>query len=170
MLNKKIEEAINKQINAELWSGYLYLSMAAYFEDENLPGFANWMKIQYEEEVSHAMKFFDYVNERGGRVILQPIDKVDTEWDNPVHAFEDTLDHERKVTGLINNLVDLSREENDHATFNMLQWFVEEQVEEEASAEDILNKLKMIDGKGHGLLMMDKELGARTFTPPADEE
>ena len=169
MLNKKVEDALNEQINAELWSAYLYLSMAAYFEDQNLSGFANWMKIQYQEETAHAMKFFDYVNERGGRVILKPIDKVDSEWKSPIHAFEDTLDHERKVTALIHNLVDVASEEKDHATFNFLQWFVEEQVEEEASAEDILNKLKMIDGKGSGMFMMDKELAARVFVDSTKE-
>lgn len=169
MLNKKVEDAINEQINAELWSAYLYLSMAAYFEDEGLPGFANWMKIQYQEETSHAMKFFDYVNERGGRVILKPIDKVENEWKDIIHVFEETLKHERLVTSLINNLVDVAMAEKDHATFNFLQWFVGEQVEEEASAEDIINKLKMLDGKGPGLFMMDKEMAARVFVDHTKE-
>ena len=169
MLNKRVEEALNEQINAELWSAYLYLSMAAYFEDQNLSGFANWMRIQYQEETAHAMKFFDYINERGGRVMLKPIDKVDAEWKDIVHAFEDTLEHEQKVTSLIHNLVDIANEEKDHATFNFLQWFVEEQVEEEASADEILNKLKMLDGKGAGIFMMDKEMAGRTFVDPTKE-
>lgn len=169
MLNKKVENAINEQINAELWSAYLYLSMAAYFEDQGLSGCANWMKIQYQEETAHAMKFFDYVNERGGRVVLKPIEKVDIEWDNAIHVFEETLKHERVVTSLIHKLVDIATEEKDHATFNFLQWFVEEQVEEEASAEDIVNKIKMFEGKGPGMFMMDKELAARTFVDPNTE-
>ena len=163
MISKKIETELNKQINAEFWSAYLYLSMAAYFEDQNLPGFTNWMKVQYQEEISHVMKFFDYINERGGRVILEPIAAVKTEWKNEIEAFEETLAHERKVSELINNLVNLAIEENDHATNNMLQWYVAEQVEEEATAEEILNQLKMIEGNKYGLLMLDREFKNRTF-------
>ncbi len=163
MLNKKIEKAINKQINAEIWSAYLYLSMSAYLEDSGLPGFANWMKNQWKEELAHAMKFFDYVNERGGRVVLEPIAKVPKEWKNPVHIMEETLKHEREVTSLINSLTDLAIKEKDHATNNLLQWFIAEQVEEEATVGEILNKLKMIGGKGHAMLMIDKELGSRVF-------
>lgn len=164
MLNKKIEKELNEQINAEYWSAYFYLSMAAYFESENLPGFANWMKIQYQEEISHVMKFFDYINERGGRVILKPIDAVKTEWNDPIEAFDNTYKHEQKVTKLINNLVNISFEEKDHATYNMLQWYVAEQVEEEAAADSILQQLKMLEGNKHGLLMLDRELKQRTFT------
>jgi ferritin len=163
MLNKKIEKAINKQINAEIWSAYLYLSMSAYLEDKGLPGFANWMKNQWKEELAHAMKFFDYVNERSGRVVLEPIAKVPKEWKSPIHIMEETLKHEREVTSLINNLTDLAIKEKDHATNNLLQWFIAEQVEEEATVGDILNKLKMIEGKGHAMLMIDKELGSRVF-------
>ena len=164
MLIKKIEKELNDQINAEYWSAYFYLSMAAYFESENLPGFANWMKIQYREEISHVMKFFDYINERGGRVILKPIDAVKTEWNDPIEVFDDTYKHEQKVTELINNLVNISFEEKDHATYNMLQWYVAEQVEEEAAADSILQQLKMLEGNKHGLLMLDRELKQRTFT------
>ena len=164
MLNKKIEKELNEQINAEYWSAYFYLSMAAYFESENLPGFANWMKIQYQEEISHVMKFFDYINERGGRVILKPIDAVKTEWNDPIEVFDETYKHEQKVTELINNLVNISFEEKDHATYNMLQWYVAEQVEEEAAADSILQQLKMLEGNKHGLLMLDRELKQRTFT------
>jgi len=163
MLSKRMEEELNKQINAEIWSAYLYLSMSAWFEDKNLAGFANWMKVQYQEETTHAMKIFDYVNERGGRVLLQPIAAVDTKWEDETDVFETTLKHEQKVTSLINNLVNIAIEEKDHATNNMLQWFVEEQVEEEASADEILQQLKMLKGNPHGILMLDRELKQRTF-------
>ena len=163
MLSKRIEKELNDQINAEYWSAYFYLSMAAYFENKNLPGFANWMKVQYQEEISHVIKFFDYVNERGGRVLLKPIDTVKTEWKDEIEVFDDTLKHEQKVTGLINNLVNIAVEEKDHATHNMLQWYVSEQVEEESSADEILQQLKMLEGNKHGLLMLDRELKQRTF-------
>ncbi len=163
MLSKRIKEALNKQINAELWSAYLYLSMSAYFENQNLPGFANWMRVQYQEEMTHALKIFDYVNERGGKVLLKPIAAVKTEWKNATEVFEETLKHERVVTGLINNLVDISLKVKDHSTNNMLQWFVAEQVEEEASADNILQQIKMFGGKGDGLFMLDRELNQRTF-------
>jgi len=168
MLKKKIENEINKQINAELWSAYLYLSMSSYFSSINLNGFANWMWIQTREEVSHAMRFYSYVNERGGRVILDPIQKVPKEWKSPLHVFEETYKHEQKVTALINDLVNLAISEKDHATTNMLQWFIDEQVEEEGSADEILQKLKLIEKDKGGLFMIDQELGKRMFTPPAD--
>lgn len=163
MLSKRMEEELNKQINAEIWSAYLYLSMSAWFEDKNLAGFANWMKVQYQEETTHAMKIFDYVNDRGGRVLLQPIAAVDTKWEDETDVFETTLNHEQKVTSLINNLVNIAIEEKDHATNNMLQWFVEEQVEEEANADEILQQLNMLKGNPHGILMLDRELKQRTF-------
>jgi ferritin len=169
MLNKKVEEAINKQINAELWSAYLYLSMSAYFESQNLPGFANWMKVQYQEEVSHAMKFFDYINERGGRVNLMPIAEVKTDWKDAIDIFKETLAHEQKVTGMINDLVDLAIVEKDHASNNMLQWYVDEQVEEEANADALLQQLKMLNNNQQGLLMLDKELQSRTFVDETKE-
>ncbi len=168
MLNQRLENELNKQINAEFWSAYLYLSMSAFFESKNLAGFANWMKIQYQEENSHALKLFDYVNERGGRIVLQPIAAVDSEWKNVIDVFETTLKHEQHVTYLINNLVDIAIEEKDHATSNMLQWFVNEQVEEEASVSDILDQLKLIEGKGAGLFMLDRELKQRVFVPIQD--
>ena len=166
MLNKKVEAAINSQINAELYSAYLYLSMAAYFESENLPGFANWMRVQFEEEQFHGLKMFDYVNERGGRVVLAPIEGPKTEWANIIEVFEETYKHEQHVTSLINNLMDVSIAEKDHASVNFLQWYVNEQVEEEANCEKLLFQLRLIDGKGQGLLMLDRELGTRVFTPP----
>jgi ferritin len=170
MLSKKMEKELNNQINAEFWSAFLYLSMTAYFEDKNLSGFANWMNIQYQEESTHALKLFKYINERGGVVKLQKIDEVKTEWKDEIEVFQDTLDHERKVTSLINNLVNIAIEEKDHATNNMLQWFVAEQVEEEANAEEILDQLKLIQGSKHGLLMIDRELKQRTFVDETIEE
>ena len=168
MLNKNIEKAINKQINAELWSGYLYLSMSSYFESISLKGFANWMWIQAREETTHAMRLYNYVTERGGRVILTAIDKVPTQWNSPLSVFEETYKHEQKVTDMINDLVNLAIKEKDHATANMLQWFVDEQVEEEASADEIVQKLKLIGKNNNGLFMLDRELGQRLFNPPAD--
>ena len=170
MLSKKMLDELNRQVNAELYSSYLYLSMAAYFESINLKGFANWMKIQAQEEVTHAMKFFDYINERGGRVTLDTIKKPPAEWKSSLDVFENTYKHEVNVTKMINSLVDLAIKEKDHATYNMLQWFVAEQVEEEASADAIRQQLKFIGKDGRGLLMLDRELSRRVFTPPAQEE
>ena len=167
MLNKRMEQAINSQINAEIYSSYLYLSMSAYFESISLSGFANWMRMQAQEEMVHAIKFYEYVNERGGRVILGPIEAPPSEWESPVAVFDATYQHEQKVTGLINDLVDLAIEEKDHATNNLLQWFVSEQVEEEASASAVLNKAKLTGDAPGGLFMLDRELEARVFTMPS---
>lgn len=169
-MNEKIEKAINEQINKELYSAYLYLSMAGYFESVSLPGFANWMKVQFQEEQFHAFKMFDFVVERGGRVKLHAIDSPPGEWDSPLAVFEEVCAHEAKVTGYINDLVDLAITEKDHATNNMLQWFVGEQVEEESTAGEIRDKLKLIGNEGGGLFMMDKEFSARVFTPPPANE
>jgi len=164
MIKKNVEKAINKQINAELWSAYLYLSMSTYFDSISLGGFSNWMKMQAQEEVNHAMRFYNHVVERGGRVKLDAIDEVPTEWESPLHVFEETYKHEQKVTGLIEDLVDLAEEEKDRATLNMLQWFIDEQVEEEDSADEMVQKLKLIGDSGNGLFMLDRELGQRQFT------
>ena len=161
MLSKKLEDAINKQINAELWSAYLYLSMSAHFTHEGLPGVANWFTQQFHEEQEHAMKFMEYMAARGSKVELQPIEKVDTSWSTLKEAFEETLAHEKVVTGLINDLVTLAREEKDYATENMLQWFISEQVEEEESVQEILDALELIGDKGHAIYMFDKELAKR---------
>jgi ferritin len=161
MINKRVEEAINKQINEELYSAYLYLSMATHFDAVNLPGFAGWMKVQAQEEVSHAMRFYHYLGERGGRAVLQPIKGPQTEWQSPLAAFQDALKHEEYITSCIHKLVDLAAAEKDHASVNMLQWFVAEQVEEEATASENVEKLKMIGDQGHAIYMMDRELGAR---------
>jgi len=166
MISKKLQNAINKQINKELYSEYLYLSMAAYLESIGLEGFANFFKVQVQEERFHAMKFFDYVNERGGRVILEAIDRPQIEFKSPVEIFEIAYKHEQYVTKLINALMEVAIKENDHAAKSFLNWYIDEQVEEEASMDKILNQLKMIGGKGQGMLMLDKDLATRTFTPP----
>lgn len=160
-IKKKITNAINKQINAELYSSYLYLAMAAYFESKNWIGFANWMRIQSKEENTHAMKFFDYVLERGGEVVLEDIKSADTAWKTPLQVFEVVYEHELKVTALINDLLKLARQEGDTATESMLKWFIDEQVEEEAHAKQIVDKLKMIKDSVNGLFMLDHELGER---------
>lgn len=167
MIGEKMQSAINKQINAELYSSYLYLSMSAYFSSENLAGFANWMRVQAQEELMHAMKFFDFINERGGKVTVEKIDQPAVKWENPKAVFQNVLDHEIHVTKLINDLVNLAIEEKDHASNIFLQWFITEQIEEEASAEEVLTKLKMIGTDATALYMLDNELAARVFTPPA---
>lgn len=163
MINERLEKAINEQINAEMYSAYLYLSMSAYFEQENLSGFANWMRVQFQEEQFHAMKFFGYLNDRGGRVTLKAIDKPKLQWSSVEDVFEDTLAHERLVTDKINRLMDIAIDEKDHATASFLNWYVDEQVEEEATAEEILNRIRMVQGTGNGLFMMDREFASRTF-------
>jgi len=161
VLSKKMEEAINKQINAELYSAYLYLSMAAYFESTNLPGFAKWMELQAEEEKQHAMKLYHYVIERGGRVILDAIQKPQSEWKSPLDVFEAVYAHEQHVTELIYNLMDMAKSEKDYASEVMLHWFVKEQVEEEANASSILEHIKMVKDSVNGILQYDKMLGKR---------
>lgn len=165
MLTKKIEEALNKQINAEFWSAYLYLSMSMYFADKGLPGFANWFKVQFKEEQSHAEKLMNFMISKSSKVELMPIDKVETSWKSVLAAFEDTLEHEKVVTEMIHDLVKLAKKENDYATESMLQWFVNEQVEEEETVQGLIDGLKLIGDNGLGVYMMDKELGQRTYTP-----
>jgi ferritin len=156
-----VEKAINEQINAELYSAYLYLSMAAYFESQNLKGFAHWMQAQTKEEVSHAMKMYGFVFERSGKVTLKAIENPQSSWKSPLNAFESVYEHEQKVTDLINKLVEVARSENDIASENFLMWFIDEQVEEEAHASEIVEKLKMIGDARQGLFMLDRELGKR---------
>ncbi|MDR1517714.1 MAG: ferritin [Dysgonamonadaceae bacterium] len=170
MVSKNLESAINKQINAEFWSAYLYLSMSAHFANKGMQGFANWFKVQFQEEQGHASKFMDYLISKGNKVELMPIDKVQTSWDSLLAAYQDTLKHEKVVTGLINNLVKIAREENDYATEYMLQWFVNEQVEEEETAQGIIDSLELIGDNGFGIYTMDKEIGQRVFTPIASAE
>jgi ferritin len=169
MISKKIEKALNEQENAELFSAYLYLSMEAYFKSLNLNGFANWMRVQTQEEIAHAMKIYEFINERGGRITLKAIDGPETKWGSPLAVFKAVYEHERKVTGLINNLVDLAIKEKDHATNTFLQWFVNEQVEEESSADEMVQQLKMMEKAPGGMFMLDRELGQRVFTPPVSE-
>lgn len=167
MISKKLEDALNAQINAELWSAYLYLSMGMNFEHAGFPGIANWYKIQFKEEQAHAEIFMNYLNSRGGRVELAPIAAVQTKWDTPLAAFAATLEHEEKVTSLINNLYHLAIEENDYATKGKLDWFISEQVEEEETAKGIIDRLRMVGDNGMGLYMLDQELGARVYNVPA---
>jgi len=167
MIGKKMEEAINRQINAEIYSAYLYFSMEAFFEAMGLKGFANWMRVQTQEELFHASKFYDYLNARDGRVILKAIEAPPVEWKSPLEVFEEAYKHEVKVTGLIHDLVTLALEEKDHASHQMLGWFVNEQVEEEANASQIASELKLIGDDKKALLMIDRELAARVYTPPA---
>jgi ferritin len=161
MLSKALEGAINDQIRDELYSSYLYLSMSAYFEASNMPGSARWMRLQSEEEVSHAMKLFDYMNDRGSRVVLQGIEQPPAEFASTLDIFEKALAHEQKVTGLINSIYELAVKENDYPTQVELQWFITEQVEEEKSASDIVEQLKLVGDHGPSLIMLDRALGAR---------
>ena len=162
-----MQDALNAQVNAEMYSAYLYLSMESFFKSLNLNGFANWMRVQTQEEMMHAMKIYDFIYERGGRVLLKTVEGPQTKWDSPLAVFEAVLKHEQKVTSLINDLVDLAIEEKDHATNSFLQWFVNEQVEEEASADEKVRQLKMMENAPGGMFMLDRELGQRVFTPPA---
>jgi len=162
MLNAKLEKALNKQINEELYASYLYLSMSAFFESKNLSGFAHWMKLQSQEEYGHAMKIYDYVFLKGGQVELFAIPEPKKEWNSTLNVMEDTLAHEQKVTKLINDLVDLASAEKDHATASFLNWFVDEQVEEEDNATKILETVKMVSESKNATYMLDRELSKRT--------
>ena len=168
-MNKKIEAAFNAHLNAEFYSSYLYLSMANYFASANLQGMTNWMRVQAGEEDLHAKKFIDFVNNRGGRVVLEQIDKPKIEWSSPLEAFQDGYNHECLISSKINSLVNLSLAEADHAANGFLQWFVAEQVEEEATSLAIVERLKMIGDNSMGILMIDDQLGQRTATPAAPQ-
>ncbi|MDK2795151.1 MAG: ferritin [Archaeoglobaceae archaeon] len=163
VIGDKVVRALNQQLNREIYSAYLYLSMSAYFESIGLKGFAGWMRAQWHEELMHAMKFFDYISSRGGRVELFAIEEPPKSWESPLSAFEHALEHEMKVTKLIDELVDLAIVEKDHATFNMLQWFVGEQVEEEKTFREIVERLKMLKDEKSALFLLDAELGQRKF-------
>ncbi len=165
MLNEKMEAALNRHLNEELFSAYLYLSMSAYFDAQNLAGFANWMRIQGLEELSHAQRFYTYINERGGRVLLAALAAPETQWASPLAAFEAAYQHEVHISAGIHGLVDLAAELRDHPTANFLQWFVSEQVEEEASADEVVQRLRLIGNQGAGLFMMDREMASRVFVP-----
>ena len=161
MMTNKMEKALNEQINEELYSAYLYLAMSAWFESQNLPGFASWMKVQAREENTHAMKLFEFIHERRGRVMLKAIKEPGKEWKSPLAAFEAALKHEQYITGRIGELVNLALAEKDHATAGFLQWFVKEQVEEEAAADRIVQMLKMAANAPGALLMLDHQMGER---------
>src|SRR3972149_9659589 len=161
MISKKMQDAINEQINKELFSSYLYLSMVAYFEEKNLPGFAKWFRLQAEEEKEHAMKFFDFLIERGGRVKLGALAEPKAEWTSSMNAFEEVLQHEQFISASINTLYELALAEKDYPSQILLHWFINEQVEEESNANEIIEKLKMIEDKGTAVLMLDKEMGKR---------
>jgi ferritin len=166
MISDKMLKSINYQINRELYSAYLYMAMAAYATDQGLTGAANWFEVQTKEEMTHAQKFYMYVNQQGRRVVLDAIEAPPKDFKSILHAFEETLAHEKIVTRLINDLVKCAHDENDNATQIFLQWFVTEQVEEEASALEYVQKLKLVGDSGGGLYMIDKELATRVFTPP----
>lgn len=167
MISPKLQDAINAQINAEFWSAYLYLSMGMHFESEGHAGLANWFRIQFKEEQAHAEIFINYLNSRGGRVMLKAIDEVPTSWESPLDAFQATLAHEEKVTAMINNIYALAEEEHDYATANKLDWFVAEQVEEEETARGLIDRFKLIGDNGLALYTIDQELAARTYTVPS---
>ncbi len=166
MISEKMQGAINKQVTAEFYSAHLYLSMAAYLDSIDVPGFAQWMRIQYQEEVSHATKLMEYVIERDGRAIITGFEDPQVEWKSVLDIFESAYAHEQKVTAMINNLMDIAIEEKDHAASIFLQWFVNEQVEEEATAKGIIQQLKLLGDSKAGLFQIDRELGQRVFTPP----
>ncbi|MEI7474734.1 MAG: ferritin [bacterium] len=168
MVTKNMEMAINQQLNDEFFSSYLYLSMAAYFESVGLMGFANWMHIQAKEENMHAMKFYKYISERGGRIKLHQIEAPKTDWESPADVFNEVIEHEKKITKSINELINLALDEKDHATNIFLQWFITEQIEEEANVNDVINQLKLMANAPGGLFIIDRELAQRVFVPPVD--
>lgn len=168
MISNKMCKALNDQVNAEMFSSYLYLSMSAWFSERSLSGFASWMRVQAQEELSHAMKIYDYILERGGKVELDAITQPESKWKSVVDVVSEVAKHEAKVTGLVNDLVDVALSKKDHAANIFLQWFVAEQVEEEANVGEVLERVKMIDGNSSGMFAMDMELGKRVFTEPAE--
>ena len=170
MISNKMQNAMNDQVAAEFYSAYLYLAMSAYLESIDLPGCANWMRVQYQEELTHGEKIFDHVVERDGRALVKHFDAPPAEWKSPLDVFEEAYKHEQKVTSLINNLVDIAVAEKDHASQVFLQWFVNEQVEEEASVKAIVQQLKLIGDSKSGMFQVDRELGQRVFTPPTASE
>jgi len=161
MIKEKMEKSLNLQLNQELYAFYLYLSMSAYFDSLNLNGFSSWMRFQAEEEKTHALKFYDYILQANAKVDLQNIEAPKKTWKSSLEVFQDTYNHEKKVTESIYEIVDLAISEKDHATHNFLQWFISEQVEEEATAINILDKIKMVGENRNGLFLLDRELGMR---------
>lgn len=166
MLNKEIETLLVDQVNFEISSAYLYLAMAAYCDSIDMPGFANWFKVQWEEEIFHSNKMYAYIVDRGGKIEMEKIDKPQSTWDSLIDAFKAALAHEQVVTERINKIMSAAVKVGDHATISFLNWFIDEQVEEEANVDNIVKQLKMLGSSGHGLFMLDKEMKARTFTAP----
>ena len=167
MLSNRLHEAINAQINAELWSAYLYLAMSMDAEAKGLKGVANWFHVQYLEEQDHARIFMNYLNSRDAKVVLQPIVEVPTEWGSVLDMFKQTLKHEKKVTALINNLAFIANEDRDFASINRLVWFIDEQVEEEENAREMIAAVEAVEGNKYGMYMLDKELATRVYTMPS---
>jgi ferritin len=170
MISKTMEKALNEQMNKEMYSAYLYLSMSGHTTNIGLDGFANWFMVQYNEEMEHAMRIYNYLNDQGSKIHLKKIDEPPSTFENPMDMFEKTLEHEQFITKSINDLMDLAIKEKDHATQIFLQWFVTEQIEEEANDNEIIAKLKLVGEKGNGLFMIDKELGQRTFVSEIAKE
>jgi ferritin len=164
VINDKLQQAFNNQLNAELYSAYLYLSMAAYFNSTGLAGCANWMLVQAREEQSHAMKFFDYINKQGGRVTLKSIDTPPHKWSSPLDVFQAVHKHEQKVTNLIKGLMDLAVQQDDQPAIDFLMWFMDEQIEEEASADEVVQKMTDTDTDTDEFSMIDRELAQRMFS------
>lgn len=167
MLSEKLCAAFNAQINAELWSAYLYLSMSVDASDRGEKGAANWFMVQFQEEQDHAKIMINHLLSRGNKVVLKPIEGVRTSWDNTLEAFKTTLEHEKKVTSLINSLYELAIEERDYAAQNTLKWFIDEQIEEEENVNEMIYQYEAVEGNRYGLLMMDKELASRTYSTPS---
>lgn len=170
MLSDKMKRALNTQVSEELASAHVYLAMAAYFDAMNLLGFSHWMKVQAEEERAHAMRFYNYLYDRGAQVKLQSLEAPDATWDTPLEVFEDALAHEQKISGLINDLMDLAIEEKDHATQAFLHWFVNEQVEEEANADDVIQRLNLVGDSKTGLYILNQEMAQREAPPETEEQ
>ncbi|MBN1755870.1 ferritin [bacterium] len=170
MLNINLEKALNRQVNREMYSAYLYLSMAAYLESRKLPGFSNWMKVQAREEMTHAMRIFDYIHDQGARVTLDAIEAPPPEWADPTAVALNVYEHEQAVTAMIKDIAMMAEKENDQNTRNMLQWFLDEQEEEEESAEELLEKARRAGGLVGGYGELDRELAQREFHPPGSQK
>ena len=167
MISKRLHDAINAQVNAELWSAYLYLAMSLDAENKGYKGVANWFYVQFQEEQAHARIFMNYLNSRDAKVTLLPIDPVPASWDSVLDMFRQTLEHEKKVTSLINNLAFIATDDRDFASINRLNWFIDEQVEEEESAREMIAAVEAVEGNKYGMYMLDKDLAARSYTAPS---
>ena len=167
MMSRELFKAINDQINAELWSAYLYLSMSMDCEAKGYKGIANWFYVQFQEEQDHARIFMNYLNSRDEKVVLLPIAEVQTEWDSVLDMYKDTLNHEKKVTAMINNIAALAQQDHDYASINRIVWFIDEQVEEEEAAREMITTFEAVEGNKYGMYMIDKELATRTYVAPS---